>query len=60
MKIVVTSFVITSPLDQRPGLSSDQGCRGFSPAAYQVNVNHIVTSSPFYKPHPFLSKGMGC
>lgn len=61
MKNVVSSFPITSgrfPLDQGCVLPSDLGHGGFSPVAYQGNVNHKVTFSPFYKPHPFLSKGV--
>lgn len=50
-----------SPLDQSCYSSSDQWCRGFCPAAYQMKADHrLVTSSPFYKPHPFLNEGMGC
>lgn len=49
-----------SPLHQRPVPSHGHHCRGYLPAAYQVNVDLIVTSSPLYKPHPLLSKGMAC
>lgn len=49
-----------SPLHQRPVPSHGHHCRGFLPAACQVNVDHIVTSSPLYKPHPLLSRGMAC